>query len=309
MRPRGPGTRRGYGAVAGYFVWAVLPFAAAGGEPSLRDAGLRIGVSASITGEMNASDAGVALRAWAEEVARQTGLRFEPELCTYEQLLLKIRNHQVDAFSVNIIEFARVAAYASRELVVDESQLPDGEDYVLLVHQASGIQKLADLHGRSLLLYKNTRTCLDTIWLDTLLASAHLGAADSFLGRLERSPKLSRVVLPVFFRQADACVVARQGFNTMCELNPQLARQLRPLAVSPKLLTTFMAFHRDCPLETRRRFLAAVSDLHNTVAGRQVLTLFGGTHLVEADTSVLRTSLELLHSYERLRTKAPAAGQ
>jgi phosphonate transport system substrate-binding protein len=298
-----------YGLLAGCAAWAGCAAAATGVEHTVDGAGLRIGVSASITGEMNVNDARVALRAWAEEVARQSGLRFEPELCTYEELIQKIRNHQVDAFSLNVLEFARVAVYAGRELVVDQSQLPDGEDYVLLVHQSSGIQSLADLHGRSLLLYRNTRTCLDRIWLDTLLAAAHLGSADSFLGRLESSPKVSRVVLPVFFRQADACLVPRQAFSTMCELNPQLARQLHTLAISPKLLTTFMAFHKDCPPETRRKFLAAVSDLQRTAAGRQALTLFGGTHLVQADIAALHTSLELLHAYERLKAAAPAGGR
>ena len=202
MRLRGQSAWAAYGLLAGCVVWAAHPFAAAGGEHSVDGAppGLRIAISEGITGEMNGNDAGLAIRAWADAVARQTGLRFEPELCTTGQLVQKVRNHQVDAFSVDILEFAPVAGYADRELVVDETQLPDGDENVLLVHQSSGIQRLADLRGRSLLLYRNTRTCLNRIWLDTLLGSAHLGAADTFLGRLESSPKLSRVVLPVFFR-------------------------------------------------------------------------------------------------------------
>jgi ABC-type phosphate/phosphonate transport system substrate-binding protein len=311
MKRRRASKWRGYGLAAAWLAGAALPLpcAAAGGERTADGVGLRIAVSESVTGEMNANDAGVALRAWADEIARQTGMRFEPELCNYAQLVQKMRNHQVDAFSANVLEYTRVAAYAGRELVVDESQLPDGEEYVLLVHQSSGIQSLADLRGRSMLLYQQTRMCLDRIWLDTLMAAAHLGPMETSLGRVESSPKLSRVVLPVFFRQIDACVVARQGFKTMCELNPQLAKQLRELAVSPKLLTTFMAFHKDCPPETRRRFLAAVADLHKTVAGRQVLTLFGGSHLVEADSSLLGASLELMHAYERLKGRTAAAGQ
>jgi phosphonate transport system substrate-binding protein len=270
---------------------------------------LRIAISDSVAGEMNATDAGVALRAWSEAVARQTGVRFDASLCTTAQLVQKVRNHEVDALSANIVEFARVAAYAGHELVLDETQSPDGEDYVLLVDQSSGIQRLADLRGRSVLLYQNSRTCLDKIWLETLLAAAHLGPAETSLGRVESSPKLSRVVLPVFFRQADACLVTRRGFNTMCDLNPQLAKQLRVLEVSPKLVTTFMAFHKDCPPESKRRFLAAVTDLPKTVAGRQVLMLFGATRLVEGDVALLRPSFELLHTYERLKSKPPGAGQ
>jgi phosphonate transport system substrate-binding protein len=311
MKLRRQSTRCAYGLAAGWLVWAALPFAAAGGE-RVSDAatlGLRIAISESVAGEVNGNDLRAAIKTWAEAVGRQTGVRIEPELCTTAQLVQRIRNRQVDAFSLNILEFERVAAYADHELVMDEVQLPDGEEYVLLVHQSSGIQSLADLRARSLLLYRNPRMCLARIWLDTLLASAHLGAADTFMGRIESSPKLSRVVLPVFFRQTDACLVTRRGYTTMCELNPQLAKQLHPLAVSPKLMTAFLAFHKDSPPDSRRRFLTGITDLHKTVEGRQAITLFGGTRLVRTDVSALRTSLELLHAYERLKSTAPAAGQ
>jgi ABC-type phosphate/phosphonate transport system substrate-binding protein len=295
----------------GLLAVSALPFGAAGGEHAA-DAeapGLRIAISESIAGEVNSNDLRAAVRAWADSLARGTGIRIEPELCTTEQLMQRVRNQQVDGFSVNFLEFARVASYASRELVLEAADVTDGPEFMLLVHQSGGIHNLADLRGRSLLLYQNPRTCMDRMWLDTQLAAAHLGAAEAVMGRIESSTKLARVVLPVFFRQADACLVTRQGYSTMCELNPQLAKQLRPLATSPKLVMTMMAFHKDSPLETKRRFVAAVTGLHQTVAGRQALMLFGATQLVPADISALRTSFDLLHTYERLKDKAPAAGQ
>jgi phosphonate transport system substrate-binding protein len=291
--------------------WAALSFTAAGGERVSVDAspGLRVAVSESVIGEVNSTDLRAALKTWAGAIARQTGVRMDPELCTSEQLLQKIRSRQVDMFSLDVLEYAKVAAYVYPELVMDETQLPGGEEYVLLVHQSSGIRSLADLHGRSLLLYKNTRTCMDRIWLDTLLASAHLGAADTLLSRVESNSKLSRVVLPVFFRQADACVATRRGYATMCELNPQLASQLHTLAVSPKLMVAFLAFHKDSPPEARQKFLAAVTELHKTVEGRQALMLFQGTRLVRVDVSVLNNSMEMLRAYDRLKGNAASAGQ
>ena len=311
MKLRAPSAGPACGLLAAGLIWAVLSIPAAGGERSVDPAppALRIAISESIAGEVNGNDLRAAIKAWAEAVFRQTGIRIAPEVCTTAQLVQRVRSGQVDGFSLNVLEFARVAGYAAHEIVVDENDLADGPEYVLLVHQSSGIQSLADLRGRSILLHQNQRTCLDRIWLDTQLASAHLGPADTFLGRLEISPKLSRVVLPVFFRQADACLVTRQGFATMCELNPQLAKQLRPLATSAKLLMTFRAFHKDSPPETRRRFLTAVTDLHKTVEGRQALMLFGSTRLVAADVAVLRSALDLLHAYERVKGQAPASGQ
>jgi phosphonate transport system substrate-binding protein len=311
MRLRGPSAWSAYGLAAGWVFWAALPFSATGAE-HVSDAavpGLRIAMSETIAGEMNANDIRAAIKSWAEAVARQTGVRIEPELCTTGQLVQKIRNHQVDAFSVNVLEFAQVAAYAARELVVEEADVVDAQEYVLLVHQSSGIRNLAELRGRSMLLYRNRAACMDRIWLDTLLASARLGTADTLLGRIESNSKLSRVVLPVFFRQTDACLVTRRGFNTMCDLNPQLSKQLQPLAVSPKLMTTFLAFHKDTLPETKQRFLAAIANLNKTVEGRQAMLLFGGTHLVPADVSLLRNGLEMLHTYDRLKGKSAAAGQ
>ena len=311
MKRCGQSARRGCGLAAAWLLWAVVPFTASGAE-HISDAaagGLRIAVSESVAGEVNGNDLRAAIKTWAAAIARQTGVRIDAEVCPSVQLMQRIRDHQVDAFSVNTLEFARVSAYVDRELVMDETQVPEGEEYVLLVHQSGGVQSLADLHGRSLLLYQNPRTCMDRIWLDTLLAAAHLAAANTFLGRIESSPKLTRVVLPVFFRQTDACIVTRRGYNTMCELNPQLARQLHPLAVSPKMMAGFLAFHKDSPAETRKKFLEAITEVHKSVEGQQALTLFGGTRLVRVDVSVLRPSLEMLHTFERLKGKTAAGGQ
>ncbi len=301
----------GYGLWAMWLVWAVPPMPAWSGERAADAAplNLRIAVSENVAGELNGNDARAAMKAWADAVSRQTGVLIEPELCTTAQLVQKVRSRQVDAFSVDILEFERVAAYAARELVVEQANLGDAQQYLLLVHESSGIRSLGDLRGRSLLIYRNRSMCLARIWLDTLLGAARLGTTETLIGHLDSSPKLSRVVLPVFFRQTDACLVTRKGFATMCELNPQLGKELHPLEVSAKVIVAFLAFHKDSPAELKRRFLGAIEDLHKSVEGRQALMLFGGSHLVRADTSVLQSSFELLHAYARLRGREPAGGQ
>lgn len=301
MRMRGQIVWGGIG-----LVWVGVAAFAGADAAADESAGLRMAISESIAGEVNANDLRFAIKAWSAAVEQNTGVKIVPLVCNTAQLMQLVTNRQVDGFSVNIIEYARLAAYATSELVIDESEAPDGQEYVLLVHQDADIHNVSDLRGRTLLLYQNPRMCLNRVWLDVMLASAHAGPADTFLGRIESNPKLTRVVLPVFFRQADACLVTKHAFATMCELNPQLARQLRTLATSPRVLTTLMTFHKDSPVERRRKFLAAIMGLHKTAAGQQALMLFGSTRLALIDNTGLRSTLDLLHGYARLGVRQAA---
>ena len=80
--------------------------------------------------------------------------------------------------------------------------------------------------------WQNSRMSLALAWLDIALFNDGCRPVAEFC-RVEQNKKLTKVVLPVFFRQNDACVVTRRGFKTMSELNPQVGQQLRVLASSP----------------------------------------------------------------------------
>ncbi len=188
--------------------------------------------------------------------------------------------------------------------MLDDVNARGGDEYLLLINEDSGIRTLADLRRKSLNVYDNPRMCLASIWLETLLASSNLGAPREFLGRIGIHNNLSQVVLPVYFRQLDACLVTRRAFGTMCELNPQLGRKLHVLATSPKVVTSLMAFHKDCAPEQRQKCENALIGLHKTAAGQQALTLFESSHLVLTDMSALGSTLELVKARTRFTSKA-----
>ena len=129
-------------------------------------------------------------------------------------------------------------------------------------------------------------------------------------GKVTKHEKLSRgVVLPVFFRQADACVVARRGFDAMVELNPQLDKQLRVIATSPKFVPATMVYHKDCPAERKTMLSNLLRDLHVSEAGRQAQMLFNFREFVVIDASLLQPSLDLLAKAARLKARAGGARQ
>jgi phosphonate transport system substrate-binding protein len=121
--------------------------------------------------------------------------------------------------------------------------------------------------------------------------------------------KATRVALPVFFRQADACLMTRTSFEVLGELNPQLNKQLRVLAISPELVPAGFAFRADYVSPLRAQMLTEMARLGETPAGQQILALTQAERIVDRPVSCLDNALELLAQHRRLcaATNAGAA--
>ncbi len=289
-----------------------LALASAGALSAAEPLRIRIAFSRDTLGEMNETDARAAIRIWSESIAKQAGMDIDDNsaaLLSPGDLLRAIRNRALDGFVLTAPEYVEVAGLLDQKLMADEKLMRQGEQYLLLVHASSGIQNLADLAGHELHLYKNPRMCLAPMWLATLFGPQYSARPQPFFSRVTKESKLAQAVLPVYFRKADACVVTRQGFETMCELNPQLGRTLRVLATSPKLMPYFCAFRKDCPLAIKERMRYALSHLHETTAGQQVLMLFEVRRLYDVDASAFQESAGLIEAFNRLQAKAPGGTQ
>jgi len=158
---------------------------------------------------------------------------FEPAA----EILRRARGGLFDAVALNVVEYRQIAELLDPNWIISES---DGaEEYLLLVKRGGGIQKPEDLRGRRLIMLTGAKMCVAYPWLSTVLDAAHPGPADQFFGSVAEEAKAARVVLPVFFGQADACVTSKKSFDVMCELNPQVARNLTVIAASSPMVVTF----------------------------------------------------------------------
>lgn len=289
----------------------VIPPLALALSPIVRadTARIRIAVSATLLRDVNGNDIRAAMRAWAEAITAETGfqvMEYNRDLiASNADLNDAVRRFAVDAVALIVPEYLRLTAYLDpNSLLVDETTSNGGYELVVLAHRRRGIRSAADLKGRTVTIHSCPRTSLMSAWLDTLVADVAPMGFDAY-STVSYQGKLSKVILPVFFQQADACVADRLAFRTMCELNPQLTRDLEIIAQSPGMAASAFAFHRQMPAGVREAFRTALTNLHLSAAGKQALTLFQSGHLVRADASVLRSAVQILQAAERLRAKRP----
>jgi hypothetical protein len=185
--------------------------------------------------------------------------------------------------------------------IVLDDNTSRGQEYLILAHRDRGSVKMADLRGRNLLAFKSPVTSLASDWLQTLMMDGALGALDQFFSNITWNVKLSKVVLPVYFQQADACLTTASSFATMCELNPQLSTRLTVIARSVRLVPSLIGFHRSFAPAARDIFYKGLLSVHESAAGRQALALFQSRRLLGADVSALRSSLELAGAAARMK--------
>jgi len=271
----------------------------------------RISFSTQVFADVNESDARAALRVWFQTLGAERGIAVDPALeilDSTEAMKNALLARKVDGVTMTTAEFRELRhAVPLSPIILGRVHGETTEEYLLLVHRDNPAVRLADLQGTSVAVLRGSRASLAAVWMETLLLEEHLGAAKTFWGKTMTSGKLVQVVLPVFFRQADACVVTRNGFLTMSELNPQVGRQLRILAQSPALVPSVFCFHGDMAPGKRTRLLAQMGVIGDTASGRQILTLFQSEQLIERPVSDLDAACALLDRHERLLAEVARA--
>ena len=149
------------------------------------------------------------------------------------------------------------------------------EAYVLLASkEIGGLSDIAQLPRRRLVLENLGERNVGQIWLDNVLWENGYEESKMFFSSIRKAEKPSRMVLPVFFGQAELCLVPESAYHAMAELNPQIGVHLKVLMRSPEFVRSI---HCTTPslnsrlVETIKR--NAVTMAH-TVDGQQLMLIF-----------------------------------
>jgi ABC-type phosphate/phosphonate transport system substrate-binding protein len=262
---------------------------------------VRVGISSKTCQTMNLNDLKAAMTVWTAVIIKQCKMVAEPEvdfLKGENDVLEALEQGRFDAIAMTTREFFDLPPrFRPDHVIVSSKNNKIAERYVLLVRKSSGVESLEKLKGQRILLLTSRAASLASEWMATLLASRSMGGV-----RVSGADNAMQAVLQVFFGKAGGCVVTLSAFETVCELNPQVRRELRVLASSPEVVPSLFIIPAVRSSEVRNKFESAILNVDKTAAGKQILTVFHCDSLKKAPISSLASTERLLAEYSRLKS-------
>jgi phosphonate transport system substrate-binding protein len=282
----------------------VLPVVAADPGRTPERTAVHFAFSREMFREVNENDARAAMKVYARTIGEENGLDTTSEPICLEgtnAIAEALRLKQFDMISLTTEEYFTLEAQGlDGPLLVAKVHQTVTEEYVLLARTDSAIRKVEDLPGHTLMLASDLRASLAPIWLEVLCREHGLGPSHKVFATVETAAKVSQVVLPVFFGKADACVVTRNGWEVMGELNPQVKQQLSVLAVSPPVVPGMSCFRRDLAEPIKQRLLQAAAESWDHPSFKQLMALFKTDELSRQPVAVLADTRRLVEAYHQL---------
>ena len=151
------------------------------------------------------------------------------------------------------------------------------------------------MKGKKLLVGFPYEGDIPLIWLDQILKKNKLNTREKFFQKIEYFDKALPSVLPVFFENADACLVSKNSFETICELNPQVRNTLTVIETSIPITIGIVALRKNISNpEVKKHIIEAFLNLHNKVAAQQFLSVFKIEKVIEFKEEYLKSTYEIL---------------
>jgi len=276
-----------------------------------KDLPLRVGVSARTMGDLNRADITAAMTVWIRNIATKQGISADPTPHLFERvedLIRAIKEERIDILSAPADEFILIEKAVP--LAGHYTTLANGSIFgtcIVLVRTDSPFQTLSALRGKRLVALENPSTSLARIWLDTQLWRDGLSASKDFFLKIDPVKKVNSAILPVFFSQADACLVTQTSFDMAGELNPQILKQLRVLVSSVPLISGMGSARAALDPSIRQEFRRGAFQLSDSVSGQHILNLFQCDAIVGVTEDDLASTRALLAEYERLKAEKAAS--
>lgn len=243
-----------------------------------------------------------AMDIWIWKVGRK--ISFSGRTYFYDDLSMIIKDlraEKLDMVTMSPLNFIRISEKLDSDIAYSYTKNnKKTHKYLLLTRSDSGFTKIDQTKGINIAL--NKRDAMSRIMLDVLLFRNNQTDAKNHFSDIREMNKFSKTVLAVFFGQVESCFTTDAVFQLMVELNPQVGKNIKIVAESPEIINGVSFFRKGYSSEARSAIQNEISNIHQTVHGRQILMLFkidGITHIEEKDFDSLNKIIKDYDKYKQ----------
>jgi len=264
-----------------------------------------VAVSSQAMGSVESSDAIAALKAWAIAVKNEQHLpryiAIELVTSSITEISTAFLQGRYHGIALTAEEFLETGLHPEEVFVGKRADGPYLR-YVIVTANNDRFQSPMALRGKKLVTSQSSQMVMAQPWLTTLLGNFDHGQKQASPTTTEN---LAKAILEVFFGQADGALVTKEAFELAGELNPQVRKKLKIICESPPIIPVLFVFQPDTAKTLDMTALKrALSDLHKTPGGQQVLTVIQSRTLEKHPSSVLASTIALIEEYRALRKSA-----
>jgi len=281
----------------------IFPVTCADAEDNSR---LRIGFTGSAFQDVTNTDIKAAVSVLIRKVAWKHFGKAESRFYdTLPEMATDLKNRKIEILATPVEEYMELKKEIPIEpLLISSTDKGTEMELLLLVRKDSGIHSFHDLRGRSIAMPSRNPRCLDMYmaWLEIMLMEEGNKGIDGYFSAVKETRTAAKAIMPVFFRQADACVVTRQVFDLTAELNPQISKEITIISRKGKLSQGIIAVDRRLSEETKEKLRQAFLTLHQSPEGQQLLMLFKVRKLVAFVPGYMKGTEALYAEYNKRKS-------
>jgi ABC-type phosphate/phosphonate transport system substrate-binding protein len=271
---------------------------------------LNVGYVTNTTSGVNQRDAKIALEMLVRKIIKsKANPGFEAESMIFQNIeaaVQAINSNRIELLTMTTTDYISVRdkINADPAYVKSNNDGEVGSKFVLLCKKNKILgDSLNGLRDKTLVTVKGNNDFVSIMWMDTLLNRQRLPLSRTFFSTIKQVCKNSHPVLQVFFGKADACLVEKEVYEMMIELNPQIKKTMTVLAESPAFLLTITAIRRNADSFAKKNIAAFREKIAEDSEGKQIMMIFQSKKVLKFRPEYLLPIENLYSRYQEINNK------
>lgn len=269
---------------------------------------IRLVISNEILGDVNRTDAQASIEGVMNEVLGKTQFlvdRIVPQIVnSIDEIKSLVNKNEVDLIGLSTLNYFKLKKTLNISPIFSiQKKSTNGIRFVVIVKKNGNIKTLEDLRSKNILNLNGFEKEIVDKWLLVEMHKQKIVNPSEIIDGFTKTTTPSKRIFSVFFDKADACILSKDEFDSACELNPQLEKNLKILIQSPPFITQVFCGNDNSEkkgIAHRKEFVEKLITIEN---GSKMLKLFKAVTITAIYEDQIKTIKNLYDEYEMISRK------